>query len=120
MAGTQTLSAGFLDVKRTLAQTIRKKIAGEKISIAEVARRMGTGRSAVYRLLDDDNMSITLQTMETAAAIMGLRVRTEINELSPKELGKLAGRLATATSKQEGRKLRQQIMDGFYGARTSA
>ena len=41
------------------------------ISKSEMARRMGTSRSALARLLDPENPSVTLLTLDRAATVLG-------------------------------------------------
>jgi hypothetical protein len=43
-----------------------------------MARRMGTSRSALERLLDPANPSVTLLTIERAAKALGKKVRVEL------------------------------------------
>jgi len=43
-----------------------------------MAKRMGTSRSALTRLLDPLNTSITLAIIETALAAIGKRVQIQI------------------------------------------
>lgn len=64
-------------IKRVLAYQLAKLMEKEKISKAELARRMKTSRSALDRLLDPSNASVTLQTLERAAQALGKRLRVE-------------------------------------------
>jgi transcriptional regulator with XRE-family HTH domain len=52
-------------------------IEEQGITKSEMARRMQTSRSAVDRLLDPENDSVTLQTPERAAHALGKRLRVE-------------------------------------------
>ena len=54
-------------VKRVIAYQLAEKMAEDKLTKAEMARRMDTSRSALDRLLDPDNSSVTLQTLQGAA-----------------------------------------------------
>jgi len=49
----------------------------QHLSKAAMARQMKTSRSALERLLDPQNTSITLQTLEKAAHVIGKRLRIE-------------------------------------------
>jgi hypothetical protein len=49
-------------VKRVIAYQLAEKMAKDKLTKAEMARRMDTSRSSLDRLLDPDNSSVTLQT----------------------------------------------------------
>ena len=50
----------------------------EGLSKSEMARRMGTSRSALERLLDPSNPSVTLLTIERAARALGKKMRVEL------------------------------------------
>ena len=50
----------------------------DNLSKAEMARRMETSRSALDRLLDPDNPSVTLQTLQSAAQALGGRLKVEL------------------------------------------
>lgn len=62
-------------VKRVLAFQIREMMESQNLSKAEMARRMRTSRAALERLLDPDNRSVTLNTMDKAARSLGKRLR---------------------------------------------
>ena len=47
---------------------------------AAMARRMGTSRSSLDRLLDPSVPSVTLLTIEKAARVLGKRLRVEMVE----------------------------------------
>jgi predicted XRE-type DNA-binding protein len=61
-------------VKRMLASQIAELMEEQRLSKAEMARRMSTSRAAVDRLLDVDTESATLATLEKAAAALGRRL----------------------------------------------
>lgn len=63
--------AHALAVKRVLAWQVGQRMSDQRISKSEMARRMGTSRSALARLLDPENPSVTLLTLERAAAALG-------------------------------------------------
>ena len=65
-------------VKRYVASELAEKMAEQNISKSEMARRMQTSRSALDRLLDPDNSSVTLQTLQAAAKALGGRLRVEL------------------------------------------
>ncbi len=60
--------------KRVLAFQIAALMKEQRVSKAELARRMNTSRAAVDRLLDPDNDSATLTTLEKAAHALGRRL----------------------------------------------
>ena len=64
-------------VKRVVAFQLAKLMKDQGISKSELARRMNTSRSALDRLLDPTNDSVTLQTLERAAQALGKRLRVE-------------------------------------------
>lgn len=64
-------------IKRVIAFQISQLMEDEGVSKTEMARRMKTSRSALERLLDPKNDSVTLQTLEHAAQALGKRLRIE-------------------------------------------
>lgn len=62
-------------VKRVLAFQIKEMMESQNLSKAEMARRMRTSRAALERLLDPENRSVTLNTMDKAARSLGKRLR---------------------------------------------
>jgi len=65
-------------VKKLLAYQLIEKLEKEKITKAELASRLSTSRSAVDRLLDPNNESITLRTLQKAADVLGKRLKIEL------------------------------------------
>jgi hypothetical protein len=61
-------------IKFKLARQLQRAMARQKISKAEMAKRLKTSRSGVDRLLDPDNTSITLNTMAKVARLLGKRI----------------------------------------------
>lgn len=61
-------------IKRVLAWQIKQAMKQKRISKREMAQRMKTSRSQVDRLLDPDNMSVQLNTLQRAAGIVGQRL----------------------------------------------
>jgi DNA-binding Xre family transcriptional regulator len=64
-------------IKRVVALQIAQMMKKQRLSKSAMARRMKTSRSALDRLLDPDNGSVTLQTLERAALALGKRLRVE-------------------------------------------
>ena len=58
--------------KKILADALRKQMKAQKVTPAEMARRMGTSRPTVYRLLDPEERGVTLDTLERASLALGL------------------------------------------------
>ena len=67
--------AEAIAVKRVLAYQIHTMMKEQQLSKTEMARRMNTSRAALDRLLDPENRSVTLNTMEKAAQSLGKRLR---------------------------------------------
>jgi DNA-binding Xre family transcriptional regulator len=65
-------------VKRVIAFQLEETMAKEHISKTEMAKRMNTSRSAINRLLDPLNTSITLATIENAVMAMGKRLQIQV------------------------------------------
>lgn len=61
-------------IKRVIAYQISPLMNEQSLSKAEMARRMKTSRASVDRLLDPDNDSATLSTLEKAAFALGKRL----------------------------------------------
>ncbi len=64
-------------IKRVIAFQLAQLMERQHISKTAMARQMKTSRSALDRLLDPQNTSITLQTLERAAHAIGKRLRIE-------------------------------------------
>jgi DNA-binding Xre family transcriptional regulator len=72
-------------VKRVIAYQIGQLMESSKITKTTMAKRMKTSRAALERLLDPENGSVTLQTLERAALALGKRLQIElINFSQPK------------------------------------
>ena len=65
-------------MKRVLAWQIAEAMKQHRLTKSAMAREMRTSRSAVDRLLDPDKPSVTLQTLERAAKVLGKRLRIEL------------------------------------------
>lgn len=66
-------------IKRVIAWEIQQKIEQENLSKTKMAQLMNTSRSALDRLLDPANTSITLHTLEHAAKVLGKTLRLELS-----------------------------------------
>jgi len=64
--------------KRVIAFQIEQLMEEQKLSKTTMAERMQTSRAAIDRLLDSNNGSATLQTLEKAAIVLGKRLRIEL------------------------------------------
>ena len=65
-------------IKELLALQIQQAIEAGGLTKIEMARRMKTSRSQLDRLLDPENTSVTLHTMQRAAAVVGKTLRLEL------------------------------------------
>ncbi len=67
-----------LAVKRVIAWEIGQKMEKENISKTDMAKIMETSRSALNRLLDPKNTSVTLNTLDNAARAIGKNLRIDL------------------------------------------
>lgn len=65
-------------IKRVIAFQIEQLMEKQQLTKSEMAERMATSRASLNRLLDPSNPSVTLQTLERAAAALGKRLRLEL------------------------------------------
>jgi len=61
-------------IKRVVALQLADLMQNENLSKTDMAKRMNTSRTAIDRLLDPQNESVTLQTLERAALALGKRL----------------------------------------------
>jgi len=69
LSGAEAVAA-----KRVLSFQIEKEMRRKGLTKVEMATRMRTSRTAVDRLLDPANVSITLNTLEKAALVLGKKL----------------------------------------------
>lgn len=62
-------------IKRVIAFQISELMKEHNLSKTAMAKQMKTSRSAIDRLLDPQNESVTLQTLERAALVLGKRLQ---------------------------------------------
>lgn len=62
-------------IKRVLAWQIEEAMKAEGLTKTEMATRMMTDRHQLDRLLDPDNQSLTLNTLQRAATALGRRLK---------------------------------------------
>jgi antitoxin HicB len=65
-------------LKQLLASQIVAAMQQDKLTKSEMALRMQTSRRALDRLLDPNNTSVTLHTLQRAAAAVGRQLRLEL------------------------------------------
>ena len=61
-------------IKRVIAYALEQKMAEDKMSVSSLAKELETSRSAISRILDPENTSITLNTIEKIAKYLGKRI----------------------------------------------
>jgi hypothetical protein len=103
--------ADLLDVKRTLTNSMKSK----RITVAGLAKQLGTGRTAVRRALDVKNTSTTFKTIQRTARALGYTVKLEARPLTPRELGNLAQKMVDAKTPEEGDRFQEELVNGFFG-----
>ncbi len=65
-------------IKRVLSYQIEQLMKEQGLTKTTMAVRMKTSRSALNRLLDPENESVTLQTLRRAASVLGRRVSLKL------------------------------------------
>ena len=58
-------------LKRVIAWQIAEEMKAQHLTKTELAKRMHTSRAALNRLLDEEDSSLTLTTLASAAAALG-------------------------------------------------
>ncbi|MCZ2845958.1 MAG: XRE family transcriptional regulator [Candidatus Bathyarchaeota archaeon] len=67
-----------LATKKVIAYQIAESMKKKNITKTEMAKRMGTSRSSLNRLLDPLNTSVSLSTIESAVVALGKRLSVQI------------------------------------------
>lgn len=65
-------------IKQILADQIKAAMVKEHLTKAAMAVRMRTSRRALDRLLDPADTSVTLHTLQRAAAAVGRQIRLQL------------------------------------------
>ena len=65
-------------VKRVVAFQIKQLMAEKNMTKSNMAKKMGTSRSSLSRLLDPTNMSVSLKTLEKAANSLGKKLTVQL------------------------------------------
>ena len=74
--------ANEVAIKRVIAWQLQQEIEAKHMTKTAVAKAMGTSRGALDRLLDPENTSVTLNTLDRAARILGKRVNIELVDIT--------------------------------------
>lgn len=61
------MSSIALDFKQQFAEQLARKLKKNQITQTELARLMRTSRAVVYRVLDPEDISLSLKTMASVA-----------------------------------------------------
>ena len=67
-----------LATKKVISYQIQQSMEKKNISKTEMAKRMGTSRSSLNRLLDPLNTSVSLATIESAVVALGRKLSIQI------------------------------------------
>ena len=70
--------AEAIAAKRVLAHQFEQAMKKRRLTKVSLAKKMGTSRSALDRLLDPTNASVTLQTLERAALVLGKKLKISL------------------------------------------
>ena len=73
--------AEAIAVKRVLAYELERNMKKAQLTKTDMARRMGTTRAQLDRLLNPENPATTLQTLVRAAGAVGKRVKISLVSL---------------------------------------
>lgn len=65
-------------IKRVIAFQIKETMKEHHFTKSALAKKMHTSRSAVDRLFDPVNESVTLQTLNRAASALGKKLKVEL------------------------------------------
>jgi DNA-binding Xre family transcriptional regulator len=65
---------------RAVSANFKQKFEDRRITRTDFAKRMGSSRSAVNRLLDGNADSVTLKTLVKAAAALGMEITFGLSE----------------------------------------
>ena len=70
-------------IKKVIACMIEQSMLETHVSKSEMARRMGTSRTQLDRLLDPAYHSVTLTTIAKAASALGKKISISFGDLPP-------------------------------------
>lgn len=65
-------------VKRVIAWQIAEEMKGQNMTKTSLAEKMRTSRASLNRLLDENDASLTLTTLISAAAALGKKIKIEL------------------------------------------
>lgn len=65
-------------LKRAIAMKLEDLMKQKRVNKSAMAAQMRTSRAAIHRLLDPENTSVTLATLNRAARSLGRKVKIEL------------------------------------------
>ena len=65
-------------LKRVISHQLQEAMKARHMTKTAMAQKMHTSRSAVERLFDPDNESLTLLTLNRAAGVVGKRLKVQL------------------------------------------
>ena len=65
-------------MKRVISWQIAQEMKAQQLTKTAMAKRMHTSRAALNRLLDENDSSLTLTTLASAAAALGKKVNLQL------------------------------------------
>lgn len=66
-------------LKRSIALQLNDLLIEQNLTQADLAKKMGTSKAAISRLLNPNNSSLTLHTLLKAARVLGKKIHLSIN-----------------------------------------
>ncbi len=69
-------------IKMVIADSLKKYMVEMHITQTEMAKRLKTSRTGLQRLLDPENYSVTLLTLNRAATVLGKKVSMNLVTIS--------------------------------------
>lgn len=61
-------------IKRVIAYQIEQEMKQQHITQTELAKRMQTSRTVIHKMLNPENNSLTLQSLQSVASALGKRL----------------------------------------------
>ena len=68
-------------IKRVLAWQVSEAMSNQGLNKSQMAEQMMTSRTSLDRLLDPENTSVTLKTLERAATVLGKRLQIALVDI---------------------------------------
>ena len=75
------VEAEAVALKTIFAWEFQKSLKEQHITKVQAAKRMRTSRAALDRILDPNNTSVTLKSLERAAVSLGKRIHIELKDI---------------------------------------